>query len=189
MPPSLLCTDTTYSLCGSTSRTLIDRPGRLAGRGVNSSASHYTSTVVIFVHLSLSLAFSLQFSSSFAFLRSLCGLASYLSGGLLRFLQQPWFFVSVFFNKSLVFHSDHVSSPSCHLHVVLNVVLNIIFIRVFLRIRKCTSLVSLCHKYQQALPAVKHKHCSMTRQSWIIYKEAVTYWCIDNMLAGELWGL
>ena len=57
-------------------------------------------------HLSPLLAFSLHFSSSSAFLRSLFTQSSHLSCGLPLFLQPS----CIFFLRSFVFHSDSVSS-------------------------------------------------------------------------------
>ena len=58
-----------------------------------------TATFVICFHWSLLLAFSLQFSSSSAFLWSLFTQSSHLSCGLPRFLKQPCFFVSDLFGN------------------------------------------------------------------------------------------
>ena len=71
-----------------------------------------TATFLICFHWSLLLAFSLHFSSSSAFLRSLFTQSSHLNCGLLRFLKPSCFFVSALFSNlsSFVFHSGHMSS-------------------------------------------------------------------------------
>ena len=58
-----------------------------------------TATFVICFHRSLLLAFSLHFSSSSAFLRSLFTQSSHLSCDLPRFLQHSCFFVSALFGS------------------------------------------------------------------------------------------
>ena len=58
-----------------------------------------TATFVISFHRSLLLAFSLLFSSSFAFLKSLFTQSSYLSCGLPRFLEPSCLFVSALFGS------------------------------------------------------------------------------------------
>ena len=58
-----------------------------------------TATFVICFHRSLLLAFSLHFSSSSAFLRSLFTQSSHLSCGLPRFLEPSCFFVSALFGS------------------------------------------------------------------------------------------
>ena len=58
-----------------------------------------TATFVICFHWSLLLAFSLHFSSSSAFLRSLFTQSSHLNCGIPRFLHPSCFFVSDLFNN------------------------------------------------------------------------------------------
>ena len=58
-----------------------------------------TATFVISFHRSLLLAFSLHFSSSFAFLKSLFMQSSHLSCGLPRFLEPSCLFVSALFGS------------------------------------------------------------------------------------------
>ena len=58
-----------------------------------------TATFVISFHWSLLLAFSLHFSSSFAFLKSLFTQSSHLSCGLPRFLEPSCLFVSALFGS------------------------------------------------------------------------------------------
>ena len=58
-----------------------------------------TATFVICFHRSLLLVFSLHFSSSSAFLRSLFTQSSHLSCGLPRFLEPSCFFVSALFGS------------------------------------------------------------------------------------------
>ena len=58
-----------------------------------------TATFVICFHWSLLLAFSLHFSSSSAFLRSLFTQSSHLSCGLPRFREPSCFFVSALFGS------------------------------------------------------------------------------------------
>ena len=63
------------------------------------SSLRCAATFVIRFHWSLLLAFSLHFSSSSAFLRSLFTQSSHLSCGLPRFLQPSCFIVSDLFGK------------------------------------------------------------------------------------------
>ena len=58
-----------------------------------------TATFVISFHRSLLMAFSLHFSSSFAFLKSLLTQSSHLSCGLPRFLEPSCLFVSALFGS------------------------------------------------------------------------------------------
>ena len=58
-----------------------------------------TATFVISFHWSLLLAFSLHFSSSFAFLKSLFTQSSHLSCGLPHFLEPSCLFVSALFGS------------------------------------------------------------------------------------------
>ena len=74
-----------------------------------------TATFVICFHLSLLLAFSLHFSSSSAFLRSLFTQSSHLSCGLPRFLEPSCLFVLALFGSlSSFIHT------MCPFHPALN---------------------------------------------------------------------